>query len=360
MKRSWDSIFAIVLALLLFGAGMVLAQEQLVSLYVFEEVSNSDVVWTGVAVSKEGRIFVNFPRWSPIHGISVAEITASGDVIPYPDENMNKWDPSMKPNGHFICVQSVYIDDSNGLWVLDPASPLIEGTIEGGPKLVRIDLEKNRVVQKIVFGPVIAPKESYLNDVRIDPKENYAYITDSGTGAIVVVDLSTGKSRRVLYDHYSTKAEGITLVIEGREFQLDVHADGIALDPQREYLYFQALAGRNLYRIGTRWLRDDSLKEEDLGKMVEFVGTTGAADGIAFGRDGKLYLTSIEYNAIRRFDPESGNTEVVLWDEKIKWPDSFSVTPDGTIYFTVSQLHLDEPGEPYRIFRFKPESLQNK
>lgn len=33
--------------------------------YPFElvEVAQSDRQWTGVAVSKEGRIFVNYPRW---------------------------------------------------------------------------------------------------------------------------------------------------------------------------------------------------------------------------------------------------------------------------------------------------------
>lgn len=360
MKKIFLLGLTVILSLFFMRGELLLAQDTGVSQYLLEEVASSDIVWTGVAVSREGRIFVNYPRWADFHYISVGEITASGDIIPYPDEDMNKWNDSMKPNGHFICVQSVFIDDENYLWILDPASPQIAGTIDGGPKLVKIDLEKNEVVQKIVFGSVVVPRESYLNDLRIDNKGNFAYITDSGAGALVVVDLSTGKSRRVLADHYSTKAEGISLVIEGREFQLDVHADGIALDPDREYLYFQALAGRNLYRIGTRWLRDESLKDEELAKMVEFVGSTGAADGIAFGKDGMLYLASIEYNAIRRFDPETGNTEVVIWDEMIKWPDSFSVTPDGSIYFTVSQLHLDQPGDPYMIFRFKLEDVLQK
>jgi sugar lactone lactonase YvrE len=354
----WTGLSLLLIMGLVFCAGNLSAQEELVSKQDFVEVAESDKVWTGVAVSKEGRIFVSYPRWSDVHDISVAELTAGGKIIPYPDEKMNSWDPSLKPNGYFICVQSVYMDYENYLWILDPASPMIEGVVEGGPRLLKVDLEENRVIQKIIFGLPVAPKESYLNDVRVDTEKKFAYISDSGTGAIVVVNLETGNSRRVLHSHYSTKAEGISLVIEGNEFVLDVHVDGIALDPEREYVYYQALGSRNLYRIGSRWLRDETLREEDLGKMVEFVGTTGAADGIAFGRDGKLYLSSIEHNAIRRYDPESGKTEVVLWDEKIRWPDSFSVTPEGTIYFTVSQLHLDHPGEPYRIFRFRPEDDQ--
>lgn len=358
MRRTGLSLLLIMV--LVFFAGRSAAQEELFPKGDFVEVATSDRVWTGVAVSKEGRVFVSYPRWSDVHDISVAEITAGGKAIPFPNEEMNSWAPSMKPDGYFICVQSVYIDDENYLWILDSASPMIEGIVEGGPRLLKIDLRENRVIQKILFGLPVAPKESYLNDVRVDTDKGFAYISDSGTGAIIVVNLETGSSRRVLHSHYSTKAEGIPLVIEGNEFVLDVHADGIALDPEGKYLYYQALGSRNLYRIASRWLRDDTLREEDLGRMVEYVGTTGAADGIAFGRDGKLYLASIEYNAIRRFDPESGKTEVVLWDERIKWPDSFSVTPDGTIYFTVSQLHLDHPGEPYKIFRFRPEDDQTE
>ena len=132
-----------------------------------EETANlGDQQATGVAVSRSGRIFVNFPDWSDQHTISVAEIV-NGKVIPFPNEEWNLPGP---PNDHFVCVQSVYIDESDSLWILDPAAPMMKEIVKRGPKLVKVDLVKNQAVQTIPFGEEIAPKKSYLNDVRVDTK----------------------------------------------------------------------------------------------------------------------------------------------------------------------------------------------
>ena len=158
---------------------------------------------TGIAVSRRGRIFVNFPDWSADHTISVAEIV-NGKPQPYPNP---EWNQTGSPNDHFVCVQSVYVDESDSLWVLDPAAPKMKAIVKGGPKLVKIDLVKNEVVQTIRFGPETAPEKSYLNDIRVDVKTGTAYITDSGLGAIVVVDLQSGKARRLLAGNPVTQAE---------------------------------------------------------------------------------------------------------------------------------------------------------
>ena len=97
------------------------------------------------------------------------------------------------------------------------------------------------------------------------------------------------------------------------------------------------------------------LSEAEIGRKVERVAETGASDAIEFGKDGYLYLTSIEHNAIRRYTPE-GRIETVVESPTLKWPDSFSIPPNGTIHVTVSQLHLGSSRtEPYRIFRLVPE-----
>jgi len=349
MKRS--AFYFVLILVVLFLMPAFHACADLVQLQV---VAESETLWTGVAVSERGRIFVNFPRWTEEHGISVAEITAAGDLIPYPDREWNLWEPDLPASDHLVCVQSVYVDQENFLWILDPASPRLEGIVHGGPKLLKIDLKTDQVVKQISFDISMAPEKSYLNDVRIDTVKGFAYITDSGTGALIVVDLGNGRTRRILEDDPSSKAEDITLVIEGNEFDLEIHADGLALGPEGEYLYYQALSGRTLYRVPTDVLRDFSVSSDKIQGSVQKLGITGAADGIEFGGDGKLYLTSIEYNAIRSYDPVTGKTEVVAWDSMIKWPDSFSVARDGYIYFTVSQLHQDNPDDPYRILRFKP------
>lgn len=315
--------------------------------------------WTGVAVSKEGRMFVCWPRWSDDVPVSVAELLPSGEAVPYPDAAWNAWDERMSPRSGFVCAQSVYVDAENFLWILDPANPKFAGVIEGGPKLVKVDLATNRIAAKYYFDEYAAPPGSYLNDVRVDTAGGFAYITDSGLGAIVVVNLASGKSRRVLEFNESSKSEGASVVIDGEAWLRDgkkpaVHSDGIALSPDGEYLYYHALTGTSLYRIGTVWLRDVLLTSRKRGGHVELVGTTGPADGMMFGPDGLLYITSLEESAIKRLMPEGG-LETVVEDGRLAWPDSLAFGPDGSLYVTASRIHLwGETTEPYRLFRLSP------
>jgi sugar lactone lactonase YvrE len=322
------------------------------------EVATSERLWTGVAVARDGRIFVSYPRWSDDVPFSVGEVLASGEVVPFPDEDWNAWDTSLDPGDHLICVQSVHIDDADFLWILDPASPMLVGVIAGGAKLLKVDLKSGKVVQRIVFDETIAPAGSYLNDVRVDTGKKVAYITDSGLGAIVVVDLAAAKSRRLLGNHPSTKSEGVVLTVGGRQWRTaagtpEVHSDGLALDGRGEYLYYQALTGRTLYRIETRCLLDPTLSESQIEAGVESMGRTGAADGMEFGPDGYLYLAAIEDNAIKTF-AALGRAETVVEDARLLWPDSIARGPDGYLYVTTSQLHLGaDVAGPYRILKFR-------
>src|SRR6266436_4085737 len=90
----------------------------------------------GVAVSASGRVFVSFPR----NGIdtvkkSVAEVI-NRKAVAYPNEEINTLNTAA-PSTHFLSAQSVYVDSSDTLWVLDVGN-LGSGTalISGGAKLV--------------------------------------------------------------------------------------------------------------------------------------------------------------------------------------------------------------------------------
>src|SRR5437868_208283 len=74
---------------------------------------------TGVTVSAQGRVFVNFPFWSDDHTTSVAEVV-DGKPKPFPDDAWNAKDGPA--GGRWVCVQSVVVDDQDSLWVLDPAA----------------------------------------------------------------------------------------------------------------------------------------------------------------------------------------------------------------------------------------------
>ncbi|MEA2526168.1 MAG: hypothetical protein QOF73_3395, partial [Thermomicrobiales bacterium] len=187
---------------------------------------------TGVTVSHQGRIFVNYPKWGDSVPFSVAELRDRREV-PYPSAELNKA-RARDDAEHLVSVQSVVVDPIDRLWILDTGSPLFQPTQYGGPKLVCVDLATDQVVQTILFPQDVALPTTYLNDVRFDLRRGdagAAFITDSsqqGPNGIIVVDLATGESWRRLHDHPSTKAEDLKdflPTVEGRPF-LEEQPDG--------------------------------------------------------------------------------------------------------------------------------------
>jgi sugar lactone lactonase YvrE len=312
-----------------------------------QEAARFDHQVTGVAVSPEGRIFVNFPRWTEDAPVSVAEISKDGSLKPYPDEKWNAWRNTaaakLLPRDHFVCVQSVVADKRGNLWVLDPAAPGMDKVVSGGPKLVRIDLASNTVAQVIHFGEDVALQGSYLNDVRLHPDGDTAFITDSGArGSIVVVDLQKGRAMPRLDGHPSTQPEkGVEISVNGEKLQrpdgrpLQAASDGIALSEDGRTLFWQALTGRTLYSIDCAALLTDS--PDDAARQIVKVGTTCVADGLLMSRDGQLYLTSPEDSTIKVWTGE--RAETVISDPRLSWPDSMAEASDGTIYVTASHWH---------------------
>ncbi|MBV9679407.1 MAG: hypothetical protein JO185_23930 [Acidobacteriaceae bacterium] len=318
---------------------------------------------TGVTVSKTGRLFVNYLRWSDQYRYAVVEVMKDGSVKPFPNQDWNIWDLKPQSAGqHFVCVQSVVVDDNDTLWAVDAAAPLLASDVPNGPKLVEIDLQSNNVKRVILFGPEIAQSDSYLNDVRIDTKRHTAYLTDSGHPGLVVVDLSTGKAHRALDGHPSVKLEeGTQIVINGKPVigpngkPPSFNADGIALSPDGEYLYYQALTAETLYRIKTAALRDNP---GSAGSAVETVTKTFPTDGLWMDKKGVLYLSNLNENAVTRLTSDK-KLEMVVKDNRLQWPDTFTQGPDGSIYITASHIHhsptynqgLSVRKQPYAVFK---------
>src|SRR5579875_413153 len=71
-----------------------------------EVYHNNDFQLTGISVSKTGRLFINFPRWSPEYLNAVIEVMPDGSAKPFPDEDWNRWDLTPPTaSKHFVCVQ---------------------------------------------------------------------------------------------------------------------------------------------------------------------------------------------------------------------------------------------------------------
>jgi len=321
---------------------------------LLESISQSDKQWTGIAVSKEGRIFVNYPNWSSSVPVSVAEII-NGIPRSYPNMTWNQRRDTLS----FHSIQSVYIDKLDRLWILDTNNPQFSGVLKQGPILYQFNVEADTLVNAFSFDQSCYQAESYFNDVRVDTEKNIAYLTDSGDGAIIVLDLNTKLSRRLLDDHSSTLSEENHLFCDGIKWKNTVHSDGIALTPDNSYLYYAALTGHTLYRIKTEHLLNKTLNKKELQQKVEKVMKIPATDGMLFDDEGNLYLGGLEDNSINRINKD-GVLEKYMQNPQIRWSDSFAKDVDGNIYFTTSQIHLPEnKREQYEVIRFNPESTNN-
>jgi sugar lactone lactonase YvrE len=319
-----------------------------------EKVADFAHLVTGVTVTERGRIFVNFPRWTEDSPISVAELLSDGSLRPYPNTEWNAWRNARKdditPNDHWVCVQSVVADRRGNLWVIDPAAPAQSVIVPGGPKLVRIDLATNTVAQVIQFDERVALQGSYLNDIRFSRDGRFVFITDSDVrGAIVVVDLQAGTARRLLDGHPSTQPQkGVVVQTDGKPLRrpdgrgVEFASDGIAISNDGQYLYWQAIKGVTLYRIPTRVLMDASLSVDEVAAAVEPFGRNGVADGLLIARGTeKMFITALEENAVKVRDLAEGPgalARIVVQDERLRWPDTFSQGPDGAIYVTTSRI----------------------
>jgi sugar lactone lactonase YvrE len=80
---------------------------------------------------------------------------------------------------------------------------------------------------------------------------------------------------------------------------------------------------------------------------VKTVGTTNAADGLWIGSDDTLYVTSPTDNSVKCWTGDA--LEPVVTDKRLRWPDTLSEGPDGTIYVTASHIqdtNWYKPGAP--------------
>ena len=332
---------------------------------------------TGIAVSTSGRIFINYPRWGDDVQFTVAEIV-DGKPLAFPSTAMNQPGSVSTQENRIVSAQSVVIDPSGkSLWIVDTGSLRPTPISYGGPKLIQVSLETNKVLRKILIDQAALLPETYLNDVRFlfeSKAPSYAFISDSSPeGGIIVVNLETGRSWRRLSGTRFTRsdpnfvplveAEVLMIRKPGQPAQrFNVGSDGIAVSADGKNVFFRSLTSRHLYSVPTGALTDRNILEVNVQKMVVDHGqVSGASDGLEADSSGGIYLTDYEHNAIHRFTDSVSTLQTLMHSPAAIWPDSLSLSDDGYLYFTANQLNrqsqfhkgVDKRTQPYMIFRFK-------
>jgi hypothetical protein len=139
---------------------------------------------TGVAVSKTGRLFTNYPRWSSTYRNGVVEIK-NGKPVPFPDSAYNNWAPQDSGLKKWICAMAVTIDDQDNLWVVDPASPQLAGVIRKTALLRNPKVPTSQIVAQVEILGHFTTTDGMVMD-----KNGNLYLGDLEKSAIIRIDSS--------------------------------------------------------------------------------------------------------------------------------------------------------------------------
>ncbi|CAO4164698.1 L-dopachrome tautomerase-related protein [Methylorubrum aminovorans] len=330
---------------------------------------------TGLTLSPVGRMFLFMPRFDEKTVFTASEVFPDGRVEPYPSEAANRPDPA-RPAETLFHVPNGVFDRTNRLWLLDAGLMASSGEpVPNAAKLVCIDPATNAIVRTIPLQSVVTQTSS-LNDLRVDlrPGREAAYITDqgqTGEGALIAVDLASGRAVRRLVGHASTRSvNGILKIVEGRVLlkreadgtasPIKGGANGIALSPDGARLYYTPLMSRRLYAVETAALLDADKDDAAVAATVKDLGEKGLTGGLIADSRDRIYLSLQEFNGIGRREPD-GRIEVLATDPRLIWPDTFWITGDGWLYLSSAQANrrpehnggTDRQEPPYAIFRMR-------
>lgn len=313
------------------------AEDRLAVAATFERL-----VPNGVAETTDRRVFVDFPRIDPSQpNPSIAELGPNGAVLPWPGGAWNAWKPGSDPAHAFVSVNAIHAGPHGLLYVVDNGAVGFIGhaPVPGAAKIVALDPAKNAVVRVYPLGPDVLKPRSAPDDIRFHGER--AYVTDAGAPGLIVLDLETGRARRVLDRDPSTTAQR-PAIVDGAILRTPdgkpaaIHADQLEVSPDGRTLYMQPLPGP-MYRLDTKLLDDPSTPPGALSKAVQFWYDTPSLGGTAIDSEGNLYLADLGTDSILRLAPDR-KLGLVVRDPRLHWADALAFDGQGNLLVPVPQL----------------------
>lgn len=311
-----------------------------------------------LAIGPDGRMFMSLHQFYG-KDLRVVEVKPDGSTTPYPNV---EW--ANAPNDEGAGLNSVLglrVDSEGILWMLDGQGDGHNGRVVGW----NTNTETLHAIYHL--GHQATVPTSFLNDLAVDREHEAIYITDVAdptTTALIVLDLKSGRARRVLQGSAFTAPEDIKMVVDGKVINwggapAKVGADPITIDPGNTWVYFAPMTSRSMYRVRTVDLLNESLTDAGLAARVMRYGDKPISDGSTVDTAGNIYITSITENAIGVTKPD-GTYTILYKRADISWPDGFSMGADGYVYLTVNELHrsamlndgTDATRGAFKIMRF--------
>lgn len=335
-----------------------------------QETTQAPAGPAGLCMLPSGEYIISFHQFFQPQ-FRVMKLDREGNWLPFPNEAMNT-----PGSGDPILLDSVLgiACDSRGIvWMLDNGRR--SGT---AAKLVAWDTKRNEHFKSIVIDALALSPNSFLTNLALDPVGRYIYIADPADGissALIVVDIQTGLTRRVLERDRSVQMDpGVALKINGQPIEVR-RPDGviatpltgvypIAVDRKGEWLYYGPRNGASLFKIKTELLTDPAILPHVLTSQVTGVSPKPICDSMTIDSRGRIYFGDISRGSIDYVAPEENflNLRLLVEDPRIMWPGGLAIGPDGLLHFFSSQLHRtpffnsgkDVTAPPFSIFKTRP------
>lgn len=313
-------------------------------------------------------VYSHHPFFGPQNRVMIYD-KATKTHKPFPNKS---WNTPRKTDDNYLSNVLGIRNDKNGIiWMLDMAQ-----RNKVTPKIVGWNTKTN-ILERIYYLPEsTTPKESQPNDMVVDTKNGYFIIADEGIGnggdgskaAFIVVNMKTGKTRRLLEGTRTTLPENTPTVINGKNLAVNgkdllVGNDGITADKNFEWIYYGPLNGTKIYRIKTTDLVNEALTAIELDNKIETYSEKPNNGGMSIDIDGNLYLTALETNSVAVVLAKDRTITTMMEDKNLVWPDGVSYNNiDGYMYVSAAQVNkgavfnngTDKSTHPFYVFRFKP------
>ncbi len=290
-------------------------------------------------------------------------------TTPFPNLEWNT--PRDTDDNYLSNVLGIRNDENGIIWMLDMAQ-----RDNVTPKIVGWNTLSNSLERIYYLPKSVVPAVAQPNDMVVDTKNGYFIIADEGIGnggdgskaAFIIVDMKTGKARRVLEGTRTTLPENTPTVIDGKHLAVDgkdllIGNDGITADASFEYIYYGPLNGSKIYRIKTLDLVNQEFTDTVLETKIETYSEKPNNGGMSIDMDGNLYLTALETKSVAVVLAKDRSVHTMIKNDNLVWPDGVSYNHvDGYMYVSAAQVNRgavfndgkDLSTTPFYIFRFKP------
>lgn len=292
-----------------------------------------------VALTSRGDMFLGLPRYPGYDKTPcLAKRGPDGQAFAFPGNAWNDWKPGDDGHDSFVYVNSIHIFRDDTVWVVDQGAlradsypPELSDPKPGAQKLVQLDPDTGEVLRVVRFDESILPKAAKMNDLRIFGE--HVYVTDSGLGALIYHNLSSGQTLRRMSGFTQMQAKVEPSLQQGNHQTPKI--DMIEISDDGEWLYAAAPTGPFI-RIKAAAVRDASISDTDLAKQLEEYATIARSGGCALDTKGNLYLSELDNKRVTILSP-SGRTAVLTSDEEFISPDGSFISVDQKLYIPVTQ-----------------------